>query len=317
MAYKSKVTALCGGLIEKLELVIPSREKDLGGFSVRRVLPYARHRMVGPFIFFDHMGPTEFPAGRGMDVRPHPHIHLSTVTYLFEGKIHHRDMLGSDQIIEPGAVNWMTAGRGIVHSERTPKDLRNSGGNLHGIQCWVALPEEFEDIAPSFEHHDSNSLPQFELNGVRLKLLLGAAFGKKSPVSIYSDLFYLEVLMTKGARLHLPCDGREGAIYLVSGQVNVGELKLEACSMAVGRVGEDLIIEAMEESRLMLLGGKPIGKRFIYWNFVSSKQENLEKAKMEWAKGPGGRGDRFIKIQGDDSEFIPLPSEPNPPGTAL
>lgn len=273
--------------------------------------------MVGPFIFFDHLGPTDFPAGEGMTVRPHPHIHLSTVTYLFEGEIHHRDSLGNDQIIEPGAINWMTAGHGIVHSERTPETLKMSGSHIHGIQCWVALPEESEEISPSFVHHESASLPQFEFEGARLKLLLGSAFGKKSPVTVHSDLFYLEVLLPKGGKLHLPCDGREGAIYLVSGQVNVGEIKLEPFSMAVGRVGEDLVVEATEESHLMLLGGKPVGKRFIYWNFVSSSQENLEKAKKDWANGPGERGTRFAKIQGDDHDFIPLPSEHNPPGTAL
>lgn len=303
--------------MKKIDLVIPSREKDLGGFSVRRVLPYASHRMVGPFIFFDHMGPADFAPGQGMTVRPHPHIHLSTVTYLFEGKIHHRDSLGSDQVIEPGAVNWMTAGHGIVHSERTPDEVKQIGGRLNGIQCWVALPEEVQDTEPSFMHHPSSSLPEFEIDGAKLKLLLGSAFGRQSPVRVYSDLFYLDVILPKGNSLHLPCDGREGAVYLVNGSVDVEEASLDPYSMAVGNLGEPLTIEAKETSRLMILGGTPVGERYIYWNFVSSNKENLEKAKKAWANGPGNFGSRFPKVIGDDQEFIPLPIEHNPPGTAM
>lgn len=302
--------------MKKIALVIPSREKDLGGFSVRRLLPYATHRMVGPFIFFDHMGPAEFAPGEGMTVRPHPHIHLSTVTYLFEGRIQHRDSLGSNQLIEPGAINWMTAGRGIVHSERTPEDLKKSGGRLNGIQCWVALPEEVQDSTPSFHHHPSDSLPEFEIDGARLKLLLGSAFNRCSPVAVHSDLFYLDAYLPKDSELQLPCDGREGAVYLVSGKVDVGEVTLEPFSMAVGHIGEPLIITAHEASRFMLLGGKSIGERFIYWNFVSTSKENLEQAKLAWAKGPG-HSERFPRISGDDKEFIPLPAEKNPPGTIL
>jgi redox-sensitive bicupin YhaK (pirin superfamily) len=294
---------------EKAKLIIRSREKDLGGFSVRRVLPYVTHRMVGPFIFFDHMGPAEFSAGTGMSVRPHPHIHLATVTYLFEGKIHHRDSLGSDQLIEPGAINWMTAGRGIVHSERTPEELKARGGRLNGIQCWVALPKEAEESAPSFVHHSSASLPEFALDGVRLKLLLGTAFGMQSPVAVHSDLFYLDVSMPAGTQLVLPGDGREWAVYLVSGSVNVGGVDLEPCSMAIAEVGEDLFVEARQQARLMVLGGHPIGKRFIYWNFVSSSEANIEAAKSDWARGPGAPNSRFAKVPGDDQEFIPLPEE--------
>lgn len=302
--------------MEKVNLVIPSREKDLGGFSVRRILPYASRRMVGPFIFFDHMGPAEFAPGEGMTVRPHPHIHLATVTYLFEGKIHHRDSLGSDQLIEPGAINWMTAGHGIVHSERTPEKLKESGSCLSGIQCWVALPEEFEESQPSFRHHPAESLPEFEINGVKLKLLLGSAFNHRSPVKIHSDLFYVDVFLPKGSRLELPCDGREGAVYLVSGKIEVGDLSLDQFTMAVGQVGEPLIVKADVDSRCMLLGGKAMGERFIYWNFVSSSKNNLEKAKEAWAKGPGNSS-RFPLVPGDEQEFIPLPIEKNPPGTAL
>lgn len=302
--------------MEKISLIIPSREKDLGGFSVRRILPYASRRMVGPFIFFDHMGPAEFAPGEGMTVRPHPHIHLATVTYLFEGKIHHRDSLGSDQLIEPGAINWMTAGHGIVHSERTPETLKASGSHLNGIQCWVALPEEFEESQPSFQHHPSEGLPEFEIDGIRLKLLLGSAFNHRSPVKTHSDLFYLDVFFPKGSQLELPCDGREGAVYLVSGKVAIGGVTLDPYSMAVGQVGEPLRVKADEDSRCMLLGGKAIGERFIYWNFVSSSKGSLEIAKAAWAKGPGNTS-RFPVVPGDEQEFIPLPIEKNPPGTPL
>ena len=293
---------------EKVRLIIRAREKDLGGFSVRRVLPFVTQRMVGPFIFFDHMGPAEFAAGTGMSVRPHPHIHLATVTYLFEGKIHHRDSLGSDQLIEPGAINWMTAGRGIVHSERTPEELKKSGGRLNGIQCWVALPEEAEESAPSFFHHPSASLPEFTLDGVRLKLLLGSAFGKQSPVAVHSDLFYLDVSMPEGTQLLLPGDGREWAVYVVSGAIDAGD-ELEPCSMAIVEVGEELLIEARQASRLMVLGGQSIGKRFIYWNFVSSSEANIEAAKSDWSRGPGAINSRFAKVPGDGEEFIPLPED--------
>ncbi len=303
--------------MKKIDLVIPSREKDVGGFPVRRILPYVNQRMVGPFIFFDHMGPADFLAGEGLTVRPHPHIHLSTVTYLFEGKIHHRDSLGSDQLIEPGAINWMTAGHGIVHSERTPEDLKKTGGRLNGIQCWVALPEESQDVKPSFHHHAFDTLPEFEVDGAKLKLLLGTAFERRSPVQVHSDLFYLDVFLSEGGSLNIPCDGREGAVYLVSGEVEVDDIILEPYTMAVGHMGESIVVKARESSRLMLLGGKPVGERFIYWNFVSSSKENLEKAKRSWAVGPGDQDGRFPKIPGDDQDFIPLPREHNPPGTAL
>jgi redox-sensitive bicupin YhaK (pirin superfamily) len=303
--------------MRKIELVIPSREKDLGSFSVRRILPYASHRMVGPFIFFDHMGPADFPPGQGMTVRPHPHIHLSTVTYLFDGVIHHRDSLGSDQLIEPGDINWMTAGNGIVHSERSPESFKKTGGKVNGIQCWVALPEEHQDVEPSFHHHPSETLPEFEINGAKLKLLLGSAFNRQSPVKVHSDLFYLDVNLPQGSELHLPCDGREGAVYLVNGRVEAGDVTLEPYSMAVGHTGEPLVVKALTDSRFMLLGGKSVGERFIYWNFISTSKENLEKAKADWAAGPGNTK-RFPKISGDDNEFIPLPPEDvNPPGTPL
>lgn len=303
----------------KIEMVITSRERDLGGFSVRRILPYASHRMVGPFIFFDHMGPANFAAGEGIDVRPHPHINLATVTYLFEGKVLHRDSLGSKQVIEPGAINWMTAGRGIVHSERVPEGMRDQPMNLNGIQLWVALPEEFEEIPPSFHHHPKERLPEFTVEQIQMKLLLGKAFGYQSPVKIHSDLFYLETKMPKGARLSLPAEGRDCAVYCVQGHIRVEEFEMFSYAMAVGKSGQDLSIEALEDSHVMLLGGAPVGVRNIYWNFVSSSRERLEQAKADWAQGPRADSPRFQPIPGDDQEFIPLPADPlhNPKGTPL
>lgn len=295
--------------MSKLAMVIQSREKDLGGFSVRRLLPYATHRMVGPFIFFDHMGPASFAPGQGMDVRPHPHIHLSTVTYLFEGKIRHRDSLGSDRLIEPGAINWMTAGHGIVHSERSPDDVRKNGGRLNGIQLWVAMPAEKENIEPSFVHHPASTLPEFEIEGVKLKLLVGDAFGRSSPARPSSDLCYLDAHFPKGSRLRLPANGRELAFYLVSGGIRSGGQDLRPLSLGVAENGHDLELEALEESRVMLFGGMALGKRVIDWNFVSSSQESVEQAKADWRKGPGNTK-RFPLVPGDDQEFIPLPPEP-------
>ncbi|MGZ5280448.1 MAG: pirin family protein, partial [Pseudobdellovibrionaceae bacterium] len=225
-------------------MIIKAREKDLGGFSVRRILPYATHRMVGPFIFFDHMGPAEFAPGEGMDVRPHPHINLATVTYLFEGKIRHRDSLGSDQLIEPGAINWMTAGRGIVHSERTPDDVRTAGGRMNGIQCWVALPEEFEEVNPSFHHHPARTLPEFTKDDVSFKLLLGKAFGHESPVRIHSKLFYIDVRIPKGSQFTLPHENQEAALYLIEGQLKAKE-QIEPTTMLVREKGESLTVEAL------------------------------------------------------------------------
>jgi redox-sensitive bicupin YhaK (pirin superfamily) len=305
----------------KFDLVIRSRERDLGGFHVRRLLPYATHRMVGPFIFFDHMGPATFAPGEGMDVRPHPHIGLATVTYLFEGKIHHRDSLGSSQFIEPGAVNWMTAGRGIVHSERTPDELRASGVRMNGIQCWVALPEEYEETTPAFSHHGAETLPEFEEDGARLKLLVGRAFGRSSPVPAHSDLFYVDVRMPKGGRLSLPTEGREAGIYLVDGRVSVGGTELESCSMGIVGTDNDLTVEATADCRLMFFGGSPVGPRHIWWNLVSSSKERIEEAKKDWALGPRRESPRFQPIPEDQGEFIALPEPakdtPEPKGTIM
>lgn len=289
-------------------IAVPGRERDLGGFSVRRILPYALHRMVGPFIFFDHMGPAQFEAGHGINVRPHPHINLATVTYLFEGKIHHRDSLGSDQLIEPGAINWMTAGTGIVHSERTPEDVLSTGQRLNGIQLWVALPTQDEEISPSFTHHPKDSFPMTTLEDVPIKLLLGTGFGMESPVKVHSDMIYAEVKLKRGQEINLPADnGREVGAYVVSGAVKILDQDFEPYSMAIGDVGETLRIKAIEDSLVMLLGGKPMGSRTIYWNFVSSSKERIEEAKKLWVRGPQFGAPRFFPIPGDDQEYIPLP----------
>lgn len=291
-------------------MIIRAREKDLGGFSVRRVLPFAKHRMVGPFIFFDHMGPATFPAGKGMDVRPHPHINLATVTYLFEGKIQHKDSLGSNQDIEPGAINWMTAGKGIVHSERTPDLERNQGMKINGIQLWVALPEKYEEIEPSFSHHPKSSLPEFKMGDAEVKLLLGEAFKHKSPVPVHSDLFYAEVRLKKGSVFRLSVDQRESAIYIVDGKVNIEGEEVIATEMFVNDDAQkDISMTALEDARFMVLGGSPVGERFIYWNFVSSSKERLEEVKREWAQFPHKASLRFQTVPGDDKEFIPLPDE--------
>lgn len=288
-----------------MDFIITARERDLGGFSVRRILPYATRRMVGPFIFFDHMGPAVFPPGQGVTVRPHPHVNLATVTYLFEGKIRHRDSLGSVQDIEPGAVNWMVAGHGIVHSERTPDEVREAGSRLSGIQCWVALPYELEEMSPSFSHHPADTIPQFTKGNVTLRLLLGSALGYQSPVPVQSDLFYLHAHFPEHSQLTFVAEDREVAVYVVEGKVKVNQQDVDQCTMVVGK---DMVIEALESAQVMLLGGAPVGERYIYWNFVASSEEKLEKAKQDWANGPG-KNSRFPTIPGDDKEYIPLPDE--------
>lgn len=305
--------------MEGIEAIITARDKDLGELTVRRILPY-EHCMIGPFIFFDHMGPASFPADKGVAVRPHPHIHLATVTYLFDGKIQHRDSLGSNQLIEPGAINWMVAGHGIVHSERTPADLLKTGSTLNGIQCWIALPTEAQDKAPSFSHYPKEQLPEFVIDSVQLKLLLGKAFQQVSPVATESELFYLEAHFPQGSKLKFPIADNEAAVYVVSGEVLINGQTVKHCRMAVAQPGHDLVIEAQTKSHLMFLGGKPVGQRYIYWNFVSSSKENIEQAMNDWSNGPGNEDTRFPKIPGDDQEFIPLPDEPahiNPKGTIM
>lgn len=304
---------------DTVELIITSRERDLGGFTVRRILPYATHRMVGPYIFFDHMGPAEFKPGEGLDVRPHPHINLATVTYLFEGVIRHRDSLGSDQLIEPGAINWMTAGRGIVHSERTPDENRITGMRVNGIQLWVALPLEHEESEPSFTHYPKNILLEFTHENSFVKLLVGKLFGNESPVKIHSDLFYAEARIKKGRTFNFEVNGRESAAYVVEGSIRVDNQIAGSCNMIVARGTSNLQLTALEDSKVMLLGGSSVGPRKIFWNFVSSSEQRIEACKLEWLKGPGNSS-RFGLIPGDSQEFIPLPNSPpqtNPKGTIM
>jgi redox-sensitive bicupin YhaK (pirin superfamily) len=291
---------------DMLDLVIEGKRKDLGGgLEVGRVLPFARRRMVGPFVFLDHMGPADFRSGEGIDVRPHPHIGLSTVTYLFDGEIHHRDSLGVSQKIHPGEVNWMTAGSGIVHSERTDPALRSSGGLMHGMQAWVAMPREFEEIDPAFAHHDANALPELSDRGVWARLIAGSAYGLHNDVRTYSPLFYLHAELSPGARIAMPTDHAERAAYVVAGTVMHEGVRHETGRLLVFRDGgEPAIVAEDGPARLMLLGGASIGPRFIWWNLVSSRRERIEQAKADWKSG------RMALPPDDNQDYIPLPEEP-------
>ncbi len=282
--------------------IIAGRTRDFGGgFSVRRSLPVRQRRHVGPFVFWDHMGPARFEPGEGIDVRPHPHIGLATVTYLFDGEIVHKDSLGSDQSIRPGDVNWMTAGRGIVHSERTGPELRRHGSFLHGIQSWVALPLEQEESEPRFEHTDGKDLPRVELPGARLRIIAGSAYGVRSPVTVLSSLFYVEARLDAGSVVTLPAEPEERAAYVVEGAVSCDGQNVPVASMAVAPAGAEVSIRALEPSRVMLLGGASLGERHIWWNFVSSAQERIEAAKLAWKE------ERFPLVPGDETERVPLP----------
>lgn len=286
---------------DALELVVVPRGRDLGGFEVRRALPHGRRRMVGPFIFFDQIGPVRFMAGKGMDVRPHPHIGLATVTYLFDGRIMHRDSEGNALEITPGAMNLMTAGRGIAHSERTPESARVGGEGMYGIQSWIALPVEHEETDPSFQHFPAESLPEVEDRGVRARVVAGTAFGKTSPVGMLSDWLYAEVLLDAGASAPLDPDQEERAIYVVDGAVDIAGELFEGPRLLVFRPGDRIAVKATRPSRLMFLGGAAMeGPRHIWWNFVSSRKERIEQAKEDWRSG------RFDPIPGE-TEFIPLP----------
>lgn len=286
-----------------IQTIIEARRRDLGGFTVGRLLPSSARRLVGPFIFFDHMGPAELAPGQGIDVRPHPHINFATVTYLFEGEIVHRDSLGSHQPIRPGAINWMTAGRGIVHSERTGLDRRTSGSRLHGIQLWVALPKACEEVEPGFDHYAAPALPALEEQGVSIRILAGTAYGATSPVQTLSPLFYVEATMPEGGELPLSGEHEERAAYVAEGVVWCGEERVEALHMVVFAPGSRPLLRAASPARVMLLGGAPMdGERHIWWNFVSSSKARIEQAKRDWKEG------RFSKVPGE-TEFIPLPED--------
>ena len=284
--------------------LINGRLHELGdGFSVRRLLPVLQARHVGPFVFFDHIGPATFAPGTGMDVRPHPHIGLATVTWLFEGAIRHRDSLGSMADIRPGAVNWMTAGRGIVHSERTPPDERVAGQRMHGIQVWVALPQTDAEVAPEFHHHAAAELPQIRRPGAELILIAGTAYDEASPVKVFAPMFLIEARLEAGSVLEWPIEHRERGIHVVEGEVSWGDLSVPAAAMAVQAGATALPLRANTSSRVMLFGGAPLdGERHLWWNFVASTQERIEQAKADWA------AQRFGRVPGDEEEYIPLPA---------
>ena len=284
-------------------LLIEGRVHDLGdGFRVRRLLPELAARHIGPFVFFDHMGPSTLPAGRGMDVRPHPHIGLATVTWLFDGAIRHRDSLGSAVDIRPGAVNWMTAGRGIVHSERTPPAEREHGHTLHGVQVWVALPQADEETAPEFHHHEAAALPQLGRGGAALTLIAGTAYGAASPVKVFAPMFFIEARLPAGTTLDWPTEHPERGVHVIEGELRWGELAVPPGRMAVQRSEVTAPLHALSDARVMLFGGAPLdGERRLWWNFVSSRAERIEQAKADWREG------RFERVPGDADEFIPLP----------
>jgi len=287
---------------DALELVVVPRVRDLGdGFSVRRALPHGKRQMVGPFIFFDQMGPVQFIAGQGLDVRPHPHIGLATVTYLFDGRVMHRDSEGNALEITPGAMNLMTAGHGIAHSERSPASARQGSEGMFGIQSWIALPQAHEETAPSFQHFDAARLPVIEDGGVRARVIAGSAFGRTSPVGMLSPWLYAEVVLTAGASAPLDPDQEERAIYVVEGEVEIAGETFEGPRLLIFRPGDRITVRALRRARLMFLGGAALeGPRYIWWNFVSSRKERIEQAKEDWKTG------RFAPVP-NETEFIPLP----------
>ncbi|MCE8006733.1 pirin family protein [Aestuariivita sp.] len=297
-----------GDAVDAIETVIIPRARDLGGFEVRRALPAPKRQMVGPFIFFDQMGPAEFLPTRGMDVRPHPHIGLATISYLYRGRMHHRDSLGTDSWIEPGAVNWMVAGHGITHSERTDDETQTDPMPFFGIQTWVALPERNEDDAAYFEHQPKEALPFMEGEGKEVRLILGSAYGERAPVQVASELFYADAVLKPGVSIPLPDDHEDRGVYVVDGAVTVAGETYEAGRMMVFRPGDRISLTAGHAgARLMLLGGETLnGPRYIWWNFVASSQERIDAAKEAWRAGDWAHG-RFRLPPGDDREFIPLP----------
>jgi redox-sensitive bicupin YhaK (pirin superfamily) len=282
-----------------IELTIEPRIRSLGEFDVRRVLPAAQRRMVGPFVFLDHMGPAIFPPGKGIAVRPHPHIGLATITYLFEGEIMHRDSLGYAQLIQPGAVNLMTAGRGIVHSERASDDIAVTS-HLHGIQSWLALPLALEEMDPGFIHYPAAALPEIARDGATVRIIMGEAYGERSPVATYSPTLYAEARLAAGAELALPDGASERAVYVTEGALTIGARQFREGMMAVARAGAEIRMHTNVATRVMIVGGEPVGPRHIWWNFVSSSKERIDQAKRDWLEN------RLGKVPGDD-EFIPLP----------
>ena len=290
---------------DPVETVIVPPVRDLGdGFTVRRALPSVGHPMVGPFVFFDRMGPVELAPGRGLDVRPHPHIGLATVTYVLEGEILHRDSLGSVQAIQPGAVNWMTAGRGIVHSERTAPEVRAKGGTLSALQIWVALPEAHEEAEPAFVHYPADAIPALEGEGITGRLVVGASEGLRSPVETHSEMLYADIVIAPGARYRVAPEPEERAFYVLSGSTGIAGRpeSFPEGELVVLKPGSEVVLDAPRGARIMLFGGEPLGERHLYWNFVSSSKDRIEQAKADWRAG------RFAGVPGE-TEFIPLPEE--------
>ncbi|UWQ29978.1 pirin family protein [Leisingera sp. M523] len=298
------------GSLDAIETVIIPRARDLGGFEVRRALPAPRRQMVGPFIFFDQAGPAEFLTGQGIDVRPHPHIGLGTVTYLYQGEFEHRDSLGTHQMIYPGEVNWMVAGQGVTHSERTSATTRAGPSSLFGIQTWIALPDSHEDTPAAFEHHGKDALPLLEGEGKAVRLILGTAWGEKAPATLYSETFYADAVLQAGAKLPLPLDHEDRGLYVTQGSVEIAGETFEAGRMMVFRLGDEITVTAGPQgARLMALGGATLsGPRYIWWNFVASSRDRIEDAKAAWAAGDWQQG-RFQLPPGDDEEFTPLPEK--------
>ncbi|WP_409434035.1 pirin family protein [Litorimonas sp. RW-G-Af-16] len=282
-----------------IKAILKPREKDIGEFSVRRALPFVQQRSIGPWVFFDHFGPVSFQPGAGINVRPHPHINLATVTYLFEGEIFHRDSLGNALAIHPGAINLMVAGRGITHSERTRDALKVTGYDLHGLQLWHALPEEFEEVEPSFHHTAADDIPEVEFDGAKVRVMMGTAYGVESPVKTFSPNLYVEAHLEDGAELTLP-EAEERGIYVVEGEGEIDGVTVPINAMTV-LTDETTTIKARGKTRFALIGGKPLGRRYLDWNFVSSRKERIEQAKTDWKAG------KFGTVPGDDEEYIPLP----------
>jgi redox-sensitive bicupin YhaK (pirin superfamily) len=294
---------------DPIETIIVPRTSDIGGFSVRRALPSARRRMIGPFIFFDQMGPAELLVGGGIDVRPHPHIGLATVTYLFKGEMYHRDSLGTEIAIAPGALNWMSAGRGIVHSERERPERKQEARSLFGLQSWVALPHHLEESDPTFQHFGTEEQPEFADKGATVKLIAGSLYGHKAPVNTASEMFYADVTLEPGAKIPLDAGWEERGLYTVAGQIEIAGQSFDTAQLLVFKPGDHLVIEnnSSNPARFVVLGGEPMdGRRYIWWNFVSSSKERIEQAKEDWRQG------RFDTVPGDAEEFISLPDRPGP-----
>lgn len=294
--------------VDSIETLIIPRTRDIGAFEVKRALPAPKRQMVGPFIFFDEAGPAEYLTGQGIDICPHPHIGLGTVTYLYRGDFHHRDSIGTDQVILPGALNWMVAGKGVTHSERTSEEGRAGPHSLFGVQTWIALPESHEDMSPTFEHHAKEALPEITDKGIRAKLLLGDAYGKSAPATLYSETFYLDVVLEANTRFPLPDNHEDRGLYIVQGSVTVAGQLFEAGRMMVFRPGDHITIAAGEQgARLMALGGATLnGPRYIWWNFVASTRDRIEHAKEEWRAANWGQGQFDLPV-GDDKVYVPLP----------